>query len=347
MLAASVAIVLFVSGETAVAASPRSPFFVATLNSLVSSSGRSYSVVGALDASHGSFAPDRPLFVVAQLRTSKQIEVLTLGGSRRVITTVKPMTAPPVIAPGDEVAYASGNAVHYSDGRTIRARGLPSGARIVKLEMSSRSQQFAATVSWGGGVRTEGDEAIYVVTNGEARLVAGSFHEFCNQPDPIWSPNGKRIAFERQVNCVDGVIFSVRSDGTGLVRVSRTVKAFGLSWSPDSTEIAYTARYGWHPHKSNGVPEVYVADLHGDERRLTNTPSTPGPTNGVGDYISPGSVAGAWSPDGHWIAVITGGVLGIVPANGGPETILARFGSTTSSFSRGPVWWPRPSAPSK
>ncbi len=179
----------------------------------------------------------------------------------------------------------------------------------------------------------------------KAHLVAGSFRAWCNLVDPVWSPDGSRIAFERQVNCADGVIFSVRADGTRLLRVSRTVKAFGPSWSPGSREIAYTARYRWQPHTSNGVPEVYVADLHGHERRLTNTPATAGPSGDVGDYVPPGSIAGAWSPEGSTIAVITGQTLGVVPATGGPERILARFGSPTaaSALSRGPGWWPQTS----
>ena len=45
---------------------------------------------------------------------------------------------------------------------------------------------------------------------------------------------------------------------------------------------------------------MYAADLHGHTRRLTDTPALPPPIGGrTKNLTSPGSLAGAWSPDGR------------------------------------------------
>jgi hypothetical protein len=50
----------------------------------------------------------------------------------------------------------------------------------------------------------------------------------------------------------------------------------------------------------------------------------------------PGTVAGAWSPDGRYVAVITANRLGVVDAASGEERLLGVEVGPTD----GPVGWP-------
>ena len=68
-------------------------------------------------------------------------------------------------------------------------------------------------------------------------LVAGRRLE---ASDPVWSPDGSRIAFVR--SDINGIgIFAVRRDGSGLHRIG---SGFDPSWSPDGTRIAFGAGTG-------------------------------------------------------------------------------------------------------
>ena len=72
---------------------------------------------------------------------------------------------------------------------------------------------------------------------------------------PTWSPDGRRIAFSEcrpiTQTAVACDIFTVNSDGTGLVQLTTAGNVFGPAWSPDGTRIAFTvSRYSsgaWEP----------------------------------------------------------------------------------------------------
>ena len=83
---------------------------------------------------------------------------------------------------------------------------------------------------------------------------------------PTWSPDGRRIAFSEcrpiTQTAVACDIFTVNSDGTGLVQLTTAGNVFGPAWSPDGTRIAFTvSRYSsgaWEPSVA------YVAVDRGD-----------------------------------------------------------------------------------
>ena len=106
--------------------------------------------------------------------------------------------------------------------------------------------------------------------------------------DPVWSPDGTRIAWVRYpefgCNCGPSDVWLMNADGTD--RRNLTNDAADISrptWSPDGSQIAFTRDYA-----------IWVIDADGtDEHRISP----------VGSFdFDP-----AWSPDGTRIAFVTNG----------------------------------------
>jgi Tol biopolymer transport system component len=134
-----------------------------------------------------------------------------------------------------------------------------------------------------------GDRGIYRV-----RIRGGKTYRLTNgivDDDPDWSSNGT-IAFDRPLHQgdVNTDLFSVRPDGEGLTRLTRT-DAREPSWSPGGRKLAYA-------HANH----VFVVGAHGGKRRVL-------PLQGYAG--SP-----AWSPDGRLLAVGRSYGIATVRANG-------------------------------
>jgi Tol biopolymer transport system component len=100
--------------------------------------------------------------------------------------------------------------------------------------------------------------------------------------DPVWSPDGRTLAFVR-LNARHGV-YVVKADGSGLRNL--TPKPVGVyadpTWSPDGRKLAFAS-------ERDGNSEVYVMNANGSgQRNLTRDPAFDGDP--------------AWSPDGRSIA---------------------------------------------
>jgi Tol biopolymer transport system component len=106
--------------------------------------------------------------------------------------------------------------------------------------------------------------------------------------EPVWSPDGTKIAFMSYMNGVVGSssdIFVMNPDGTGRINLT---KFSGFddepAWSPDGTKIV------WRSNRANNDAEVWVMNADGSNPvQLTNHA-------GVDDEP-------AWSPDGTKIAI--------------------------------------------
>ena len=84
---------------------------------------------------------------------------------------------------------------------------------------------------------TEGIVSIEVASGAITQLTTGA------DVDPIWSPDGIRIAFERNTSSGRG-IWIMNSDGSGLTRLTspqRPDRDHSVAWSPDGSSLLFRA----------------------------------------------------------------------------------------------------------
>ena len=97
---------------------------------------------------------------------------------------------------------------------------------------------------------------------------------------PNWRAGGDVLAF---VGGLDGAIYKVRADGTGLVRLVSGPQHDSVAWSPDGRRIAYTEQ------RADGSWDILVDDLARHRTRALVHAQT-------------AEEQPAWSPDGRSIA---------------------------------------------
>jgi Tol biopolymer transport system component len=176
-----------------------------------------------------------------------------------------------------------------------------------------------------------------------------------------YSPDGKALAFDRDVRGRCCQIYTVRANGTHLRRITHGFDDESPAWSPDGRQIVFSRR------RKSGTEQLYVVNADG-----TNLHSlTKGAVGGSGpDWSTTGLVAfqgssssgndifvvnadgtgetdltnGApagcsapsWSPDGRWIAFIAGGNVWRMRADGTQKTRLTK----TPSINEQPAFSP-------
>jgi Ca2+-binding RTX toxin-like protein len=170
-----------------------------------------------------------------------------------------------------------------------------------------------------------------------------------NDQFPAWSPDGKRIAFER----VDaGELFIVNVDGTGLTQVTHDGTAFteyDADWSPDGTRIAFE-----RPGCDEKGGQNCVFTIAPDGSQMTNL--TPEEVPAACPDVNPGvgprgnSSNPSWSPDGTKIAytgtayhcqggTMAGGDIWVMNADGSGKTDLTAE-SPSNTYDEQPSWSP-------
>ncbi len=113
---------------------------------------------------------------------------------------------------------------------------------------------------------------------------------------PVWSPDGRKIAFMIDVDDGNREVYVMNADGSGQRNLTRNKDwDYGPVWSPDGRKIAFVR--GWlDDHQEPTHEEVYVMNADGSgQRRLTR--------NKVNDEFP------VWSPDGRRIAFVRGEFL--------------------------------------
>src|SRR3989454_10177407 len=124
----------------------------------------------------------------------------------------------------------------------------------------------------------DGDFQIYVM-NPDGSDVTRVTNNPGGNVDPVWAPDGKRIAFA-SFRTGRSEVFAVNVAGTGETQLT-TEGGFPGAGSPDGTRIAFA-------NSSDGDEEVFILNLDGSGvTRLTDNPFRDFPT--------------AWSPNGEQI----------------------------------------------
>jgi TolB protein len=90
---------------------------------------------------------------------------------------------------------------------------------------------------------------------------------------PDWSPDGQRIAYQKDVN----QIYVINADGSGLTQLTRGPgHHVSPSWSPDAASLAIVANWGDYPALS-GIWIIPASDPDGvtqaEARRVTTLPA--------------------------------------------------------------------------
>jgi Tol biopolymer transport system component len=101
---------------------------------------------------------------------------------------------------------------------------------------------------------------------------------------PVWSPDGGTIAFVSDKGGYDARLWLVDADGSNLRTIGPTTGVERLSWSPDSTRIAFTGDF-----RCGGI---YTIDVAGTDLQPVVT-------------CPDGGIFPSWSPDGSFIAALT------------------------------------------
>lgn len=127
----------------------------------------------------------------------------------------------------------------------------------------------------------DGNPEVYVM-NADGTGMTRLTHTPRAEREPIWSPDGHRIAF------IYGDIYVINADGTNLTQITDiSTSKEGIAWSPDGQRIAFAA-------KKSTSWRIYV--VNADGTGLTLLPHT--------HVIGPGELRSrlAWSPDSQRIA---------------------------------------------
>jgi Tol biopolymer transport system component len=148
----------------------------------------------------------------------------------------------------------------------------------------------------GHGPNTE----IYVANedgSGQRRLTHTSGMEVF----PVWSPDGRKIAFLRIGDRDHRGLYVMNADGSGQRRLSDQASFGAPDWSPDGRKIAFvSSRQGppWCTWQRGCDTEIYVMNADGSgQRNLTQNPAH--------DYLATGAQHSAWSPNGRKIVFVS------------------------------------------
>lgn len=143
---------------------------------------------------------------------------------------------------------------------------------------------------------------------------------------PRWSPDGKKILFQRNSGAGLNRWYTINADGSGETATALTGNAIGAGWSPDGTRITYGRNPGTTLYVANadGTGETAVSGVEFDD---CGDPRT------FFDHQS-------WAPDGAkiafgWCHLSNPQIATINPGGGGFEKV-----TTVGAGGESPDWSP-------
>lgn len=196
----------------------------------------------------------------------------------------------------------------------------PYGTRLEQLTWSPDGSRlaFVSESWWLVDGDTNRSKDVFVLTLGDGQLQRVSTSGDGTQArddseDPVWSPDGGRIAFVSYARNlvpikgdVGGTDVYVKTLATGAIqrvagKRNSDVFARDPAWSPDGRRIAFSAETALAPasKKLQSSMEIFVETLDTGALRLISTGSTSKPV-----AFNEGSSSPRWSPDGSRIAFV-------------------------------------------
>ncbi len=195
---------------------------------------------------------------------------------------------------------------------------------------------------WEGKVGAE-KEILVADADGTNREVVsdGGLIPPTGSKDPVWSPDGTRLAWSGDALLIGLHIWVADADGGN--RINASSAGTGIDpkgnnrpqWSPDGSRIA------WYGRDTDGVTnQIWVADADGADRLMISD---------VGQSADPFSNRHPqWSPDGSriaWSGVDTDGFyyqVWVADADGNDRLMISDVGQGTDPTDNySPVWRPR------
>jgi serine/threonine protein kinase len=180
-------------------------------------------------------------------------------------------------AQGQTVGAEEQRSLFWFDRTGGRSAAIGPAGAYAGVDISPDGKRFAVHRHEGAG----GDNWVYDLSQG--RLQRITFDTTQENQSPIWSPDGKRIAFASSRNN-KFAIYAKLADGTGadeLMTESDAPKT-PMSWSPDGKWIVY-----W---QSGQAGDIWAIPVSGDKKPM---PLLQGPFNELFPQVS---------PDGKWLA---------------------------------------------
>jgi RHS repeat-associated protein len=141
--------------------------------------------------------------------------------------------------------------------------------------------------------------------------------------EPVWSPDGAKIAFTRYMSApsaLTGDLYVMNPDGSGKMNLTSTRDTFGSVWSRDGRAIAFTRKTG-----ASTVDLFTVAPTGGPMVRVTTNLQV--------------ALEAAWASDNSRLALSSGGDLFTVKPDGTGLTNITNAAAAQNLF---PEYAPQP-----
>jgi RHS repeat-associated protein len=204
-----------------------------------------------------------------------------------------------------------------ADGTGLRA--LTAAPNAVALPSFSPDGTRIAFGNSVGGAASQ----IYVINADGSGLTNLSQTPANSDVEPVWSPDGGKIAFTRFVSApsaLTGDLYVMNPDGSGKTNLTSTRDTFGSVWSRDGRAIAFTRKTG-----TSTVDLFTVAPTGGPMARVTTNLQV--------------AVEAAWTSDNSRLALSSGGDLFTVKPDGTGLTNITNAAAAQNFF---PEYAPQP-----